>query len=156
LLSPGVDSTLYDHTSVLKTLEKLFGLSSLTQRDANANDLTSLLSSNAVADVKTLMPPKPAVAAAVAARPARTAEEQAQIDAQPLPDRGNLHGAVMIASKADYELSPQTAADLAAIKAKVAAIRTRGDAHAYIASVMEKVRAAKAAKKPTSPPPPAQ
>ena len=157
LSQTGVDSTPYDHTSVLKTLEKLFGLSSLTQRDANANDLTSLLSSNAVvADVvKTLVPPKPAATAAVATKPPRTAEEQAQIDAQPLPDRGNLHGVVMTMSKADYELSPQTPADLAAIKAKVAAIKTRGDAHAYIVSVMEKVTAARAAKKPTSPPPPA-
>ncbi|HEY2361437.1 MAG TPA: alkaline phosphatase family protein [Candidatus Angelobacter sp.] len=38
-----VDGTLYDHTSVLATIEKLWGLPPLTKRDANANDFLHLL-----------------------------------------------------------------------------------------------------------------
>jgi phospholipase C len=39
-----VDHTLYDHSSVLKTVEELFGLNPLTQRDAAANSVLKLLS----------------------------------------------------------------------------------------------------------------
>ncbi|MEA3066048.1 MAG: phospholipase, partial [Sphingomonadales bacterium] len=39
-----VDHTLYDHSSVPKTLEALWGLPALTQRDAGANDMLHLLS----------------------------------------------------------------------------------------------------------------
>jgi phospholipase C len=38
----GVDSRVYDHSSVLKTLEQLFGLAPLTDRDAQANHLLHL------------------------------------------------------------------------------------------------------------------
>ncbi|MBI5644262.1 MAG: phosphoesterase [Deltaproteobacteria bacterium] len=44
LISPyvakgGVDKTLYDHTSILATVEERFGLPNLTERDKNANKL---------------------------------------------------------------------------------------------------------------------
>jgi phospholipase C len=38
-----VDHTAYDHSSVPATLERLFGLPSLTDRDRNANDVLSLI-----------------------------------------------------------------------------------------------------------------
>jgi phospholipase C len=38
-----VDHTVYDHASVPATLERLFGLDAMTERDLNANDLLSLL-----------------------------------------------------------------------------------------------------------------
>jgi phospholipase C len=40
-----VDHTLYDHSSVLATIERLFNLSPLTDRDRNAKDLLPLLTS---------------------------------------------------------------------------------------------------------------
>ena len=40
-----VDHSVYDHTSILATLERLFGLNPLTERDKAANDLLSLVSS---------------------------------------------------------------------------------------------------------------
>jgi phospholipase C len=45
-LIPGnlVDHTIYDHTSLLATVESLFGLKALTNRDAQANDLNHLFS----------------------------------------------------------------------------------------------------------------
>jgi phospholipase C len=39
-----VDHTLYDHTSILATVERWLGLRPLTKRDGGANDLRSLLS----------------------------------------------------------------------------------------------------------------
>jgi phospholipase C len=39
-----IDGTVYDHTSLLATLEQLFGLRPLTNRDASAATLTHLLS----------------------------------------------------------------------------------------------------------------
>jgi len=39
-----VDHTVYDHTSLLATMENLFGLPSLTNRDAQAHTLNHLLS----------------------------------------------------------------------------------------------------------------
>jgi phospholipase C len=39
----GVDHTLYDHSSVLATLARLFNIKPLTDRDRHANDLLPLL-----------------------------------------------------------------------------------------------------------------
>jgi phospholipase C len=39
-----VDQTTYDHSSLLATVEKLFGLSPLTRRDAAANDFLEVFS----------------------------------------------------------------------------------------------------------------
>jgi len=41
-----VDHTTYDHSSVLTTLERLFNIAPLTDRDKNANDLLSLITAN--------------------------------------------------------------------------------------------------------------
>ncbi len=45
-----VERTLYDHGSVLATIEKLFGIPPLTDRDRNANDLLSLVGTECRAD----------------------------------------------------------------------------------------------------------
>jgi len=39
----GISSAVYDHSSILKTIETLFGLDPLTQRDANANSTVPLI-----------------------------------------------------------------------------------------------------------------
>jgi phospholipase C len=137
-----VDHTLYDHASVLKTVEQLFGLAALTERDANANHLLHLLSLNqARTDCPvSLRPPKPLLRAS---RLPLTAEEQVRIDLQPVPERGNLIGALRNLMKAEIELSGGTPPEIAAIKARFDAIRTRGDARVYAAAVMEKVRVVK-------------
>ena len=51
-----VDSTEYDHTSVLATLECLFDLAPLTARDAAANDLLHLLGDRCREDCPELAP----------------------------------------------------------------------------------------------------
>lgn len=147
-----VSSTLYDHSSVLKTLEQLFGLGALTQRDAAAQDLTPLLSlATPRTDCPTsLTSPAPLLKAAA---PRMTAEERAARDAQPLPQRGNLVGALQILRKTEIELSARTPPEIAAIHARHAALATRGDARAYVASVMEKVGIAREQRKLASPRP---
>jgi phospholipase C len=42
-----IDHTLYDHSSALATVERLFGMKNLTERDKAANDLLHLLSADA-------------------------------------------------------------------------------------------------------------
>ncbi|MFY9824060.1 MAG: alkaline phosphatase family protein [Thermoanaerobaculia bacterium] len=148
-----VDHTLYDHTSILKTVEQLFGLSPLTQRDAAANGVLHLLS---LTTPRTDCPaslnhpaPSPKVEKLGMAE-----EERAQRDAQPVPESGLLAGTLRIMMKTEIELSTQTPPEIAAIKSRFETIRTRGQAQAYIASVMEKVGMAReqrklAARRPT-------
>jgi phospholipase C len=138
-----VDHTLYDHASVPKTLEHLFGLKPLTQRDAAANDVVHLLSlSSPRTDCPTsLNSPAPLLKAT--ATPV-TAGERAQKEAAPLPASGNLIGALQILRKTDVEMSGRTPPELAAIHARYDAIQTRGDARAYAESVHNKVAAVRA------------
>lgn len=135
-----VDHTLYDHSSVPKTLEDLFEMKPLTKRDAAANNVLGLLS---LSEPRTDCPQKLNSPAPVlrSARPPLTAEQLAQVDAMPVPEEGNLAGALANLVKAEVELSGGTPAEIAAIRARFEAIRTRGQAHAYAVEVMEKVQA---------------
>jgi phospholipase C len=137
--------TVYDHSSVPKTLEELFGLASLTQRDANANGLSQLLSLTAPRDCPTsLASPAPLLKAA---KPRLTPEDRARLDAQPVPRSGALVGTLEILKKTEMELSGGTPSEIAAAKARFTAIQTRGHARAYVASVMEKVGIAREQRK---------
>jgi phospholipase C len=52
-----IDHTLYDHTSALATVERLFGMKNLTERDKAANDVLHLLSLSAPrTDAPTTLP----------------------------------------------------------------------------------------------------
>ena len=133
-----VDHTPYDHSSVPKTLEHLFGLNALTHRDESSNDVGHLLSRTAPRqDCPTsLGSPAPSLRAA---RPRTDPGERARSDARALPSSGNLAGTLQIMRKTEIELSGQTPPEIAAINARFNAIQTRGQARAYIDSVMEKV-----------------
>jgi phospholipase C len=62
LISKGIiDHTIYDHTSVLATIEKLFGLESLTKRDATANNLNHLFKLDSPRTDAPVTLPNPAV-----------------------------------------------------------------------------------------------
>ena len=132
-----VDPTVYDHTSVLATVEYLFGLDSLTKRDGAANNVLRLISPTLRTDCPTTLgrpAPEPV-------RPAISSAHRAILDQQPLPERDNLIGFLGIAAKTDRELSANTLADRAAVHAKLQSLRTRGDARAYIRSVMARLEA---------------
>ncbi len=144
LITVGPDHTPYDHSSVPATIERLFGLSSLTARDAAANDFTHLLSSGADA-VRTKNVPHLNAGRPSTPKPPMKPEELAALALEPLPPKGNLLGTLAVVAKTDKELSAGTPAEHAAIEARVATIKTRGDADAYIKEVMAKVQAARAA-----------
>jgi phospholipase C len=146
-----VDHTVYDHSSVLATLERLFSdsttsLRPLTQRDGNANNVCHLLSMTTPrTDCPTSLS-RPAKSRAVP-RPPISAETQAAIDVEPLPESGNLPGFLRIMHKTEHALSSGRPQERAAIVEQFKTIRTRGQARAYISWVMQKVAAFKASRK---------
>ncbi|MCF1470769.1 phosphoesterase [Agrobacterium vitis] len=136
-----VDHNTYDHSSVPKLLEELWGLAPLTNRDAAAN---SPLGNISLTSARTLQAPPAPIPSASSIAQVRTVAERAITLEQNLPERGNLAGTVATLRKADAELSDQSPTAIAAIQAKAAAIRTRGDAEAYAAEVLAKLDAAQA------------
>jgi phospholipase C len=123
-----VDHTTYDHASVPATLERLFNLTPLTQRDAQANSVLGLLSLSA--------PRSDSPATLSASPPVPTSVTPVPND-QPLPASGNVHGALDILLKTDLELS---GGDPAPVRERFAKIRTVGDARAYAQEVRTRVR----------------
>lgn len=140
-----IDHRLYDHASIPATIEKLFGLTSMTARDKAANSLLPLVSLDAPrSDAPTALP-SPAVPAA--APRMQGVMLSATANSQPAPSRphdsindGNLPVVIHSAMRQDMQLSPTTDRD--AIIAKVAALKTRSDAAAYLAEVATKRAAA--------------
>jgi phospholipase C len=129
-----IDHRLYDHSSIPKTLETIFGLPALTARDAGANDVTPLLSLPAARlDAPTSLPDPAFPTAPLVAM--RAAPPDATVDSGTLP--GFLH----VAMRHDMALSPPEAQ--AAILARVQAIRTRAEAGQYIDEVRSKIAAAR-------------
>ena len=146
-VTPGfVDHTIYDHTSILATVERVFGMSPLTARDASANDLLHILHSPSPrADCPTTLNSPAAVPAS--AELALTREQQAAADRQPLPEGGNLPGFLAIMLKTEIELSSGRETEKAAILENFKQLRKRGDARAYIKRIMSKAEAARAKRK---------
>jgi phospholipase C len=137
-----VDHTVYDHTSILATVERLFDVPPLTQRDKHANDLRGLLS------LDSPRPDCPTTIAAPVSEPAPPPSTDAAPPAGPvehtaLPDEGNIHGFLAIMLKTDIELAHGDAADIQAMQERVRGITTRVQAEAYAHEVYAKVQAAK-------------
>jgi phospholipase C len=140
-----IDHRPYDHSSVPATAEKLFNLSSMTQRDAKANTLLSLMSlTSPRTDAPTSLPaaPNPALvdrvmradAMGLPAPPATRPAEAADSDR-------NMPGFLYVAMRSDLDLSPPD--QRPAILARVQSIHTRNDARLYIESVRQKIHAAR-------------
>ena len=132
-----VDHTLYDHSSVLATLEHLYGLPPLTNRDKTANHVEGLLS---LAMPRTDCPTtlnNPTVAVMTAA------PEIGDIH-QSLPGSGNVHGSLGVLLKTDLELSRGDPTETAAIMDRFNGIKTRADAQAYAKDVVAKAKTAQA------------
>ena len=142
LVTGGIDHTLYDHTSVLATLETLFNIPPLTQRDANANNLLQLVNRTAATARTDLPKTLPRPAPTPVRRPITPAQQMID-DQKPLPERGNLIGFLAIMAKTELEMSGGTPAERAAIQARVQAIKTRGEARAYIEDVLTRAEAAR-------------
>lgn len=159
-----IDHTLYDHTSVLKTLESIWKMTSLTNRDKGANDLMNSLSSDPrrtdtpiaisakissssttgsfIVEPEDIAEPQ-AVAGSVSAT---ASADTAELDARPLPERGNIIGFLHVALKAEVDLSDGSdASKQAIIDHFKATVHTYGDARAYFKKVAAEVAAARAA-----------
>lgn len=138
-----VDHTVYDHSSIARTVEDLYSLGNLTARDAAANSLRALLTldqarTDCPAEITAQAPP----AGATASRAVSASDDLA--DPTPLPDKGNAIGFLGIAAKTDIELQGGTEAARAAVLARVQAIQTKGQARQYFQEVWAKLQAAKA------------
>jgi len=138
-----VDHTIYDHASVLATLEWLFGIPPLTKRDAKANRIQGIPLSAADAPEPRADCPETLVGPARQPEPpALTAEERAAIELEPVPDGSTLMGFLGVLLKADSNLAATPEERLAAV-ARFESVKTRGDARVYLREVMAKVQAEK-------------
>jgi phospholipase C len=137
-IKAAVDPTIYDHSSVLATLESLFGLPPLTNRDGSANSLCHLITTTFREDT----PAKLEVSDATPiSRPPLSPEERAMRELEPIPEGSTLTGMLGVLLKAHSKLEGSAAA-----RARFAALQTRGDARAYIHEMMAKVEVARAAR----------
>src|SRR6185436_12018701 len=167
-----VDHTLYDHSSILATLERLLGMNPLTDRDGSAKDLRHLLTNPAPREdcSKTLVSP----ASAAAHRGIFAKELIAGITAldhlvegavdkvetvidevlgnvlavhdEPLPHAGNIIGFLQILLKTELECSQLNGYDEAEqtrILENYKKINTKHQAQAYVQYMKDKIDATK-------------
>lgn len=143
-----VDHTVYDHTSVLATLSHLFGVPHLTDRDAAANPIQSVV--KPLATARTDCPTKLDMPVTVS-QPASLSIDSSSVRAgTPVPAQSTAMGFLGVLLKADSKLSTDATGDRiaasTAAKARFSQIVTRADAKRYAHDVMAKVQAMKAAK----------
>jgi phospholipase C len=138
-----IDHRIYDHSSVLATAEKLFGMPPLTRRDATANDFTPLLSLGQPRVDAPFDLPAPADSGVGGCPPLDFAPEVLPPVAQPdsTVNDGNIPGVLQTALRSDLALSP--GADRSLILAKFSAIKTRAQAREYADSVRLKLHQAR-------------
>ena len=135
-----IDHRVYDHSSICATIERLFGIVGLTNRDRTANGVNVLATLSAARPDTPIALPEPAgyarpAAESVAASTTATARTARPDD--PVDD-GNLPGIIHSAMRQHLDISPQ---EREAIIAKVQAIRTRAEAEQYFAEVKSKIAA---------------
>lgn len=164
-----VDHTLYDHSSILATLEKLLGMKPLTNRDGNANDLRHLLTNPAPREdcPKTLVSPATAsphrgifekeliegitaldhlVEGVVDKVETVVDEVLGNVHDEPLPDSGNIIGFLQILLKTELEcsqLNGDDEAEQAGILENYKQITTKNKARAYVKYMRDKIEATK-------------
>ena len=148
-----IDHRIYDHSSVPATVETIFGLTAITNRDAQAHNVTSLITLSSPRSTPQTLPapssagaqcpfPNPAAAAlAMVAAP----EAAVGLVARPLepPNEGNVPGFLNIAHRVDRELTPPQLHPRLTVQHRLSLI-TRANAAAYMEEVRQKARAAEA------------
>ncbi len=133
-----IDHTVYDHTSVLATIENIFGLQPLTERDKHANTFKHLLSLKTPrTDAPTRLPDPPdsgiRCEEGLLATPfLPPAEANAPVDS-------SLKGFLHVAFLRDMRISPPEEQEQQ--KAKYLSIRTKGQALQYMEEVRHKAAA---------------
>lgn len=139
-IAPGsVDHRLFDHASVLATVEQAFALAPLTDRDKAANSVLPLLTLAAPFDANRL-PELPIAKAPPAPLAAAAAAPQAD-PLEPIDQAPDLPGFLFVARKSQRRRQ----GDLRAMTA-FQPVRTRADAQAYLDKVMPQLEAARTKK----------
>lgn len=134
-----VDHRVYDHASIPATLESLFGIAPLTERDRNAIPLNPLCTLAAPrTDTPATLPNPVAGSPTVRAAPAALSAAASVAAPDETIDHGNLPAVVHSAMQQDLALSPPAARQ--AIIARVRGLQTRADAMRYMAEVQQKIR----------------
>lgn len=144
-----IDHRVYDHTSILATLENLFGMPALTERDASANNLTTLLTLAKPRGDAPLELPAPAdsgipggpvdFGVSATTGPAAATPLSRPNDSV---NEGNTAGVLQAALRSDLAVSPE--AERPRILARFSAIKTREQAMRYVGEVRAKAAAARA------------
>ena len=137
-----IDHTLYDHASVLATIENIFGLQPLTERDKHANTFKHLFSLVTPRTDAPALLPEPANSGIhceddieVAAR--RTSEVRATPETT-APVDPSLQGFLHVAFLRDLHASPPEERERLATK--YANIDSKLDAHQYMEEVHQKIK----------------
>ena len=129
-----IDHRAYDHSSIPKTLEEIFGLPHLTARDEAANSVTSLLTLEAPRNDCPEQLPAPIPSAPPPADVPTATDEPADV--------GNTPVFLHIAMRHDADLSSPDQRD--AIVSRAQSITTKAQAASYLADVTARVAEAKA------------
>ena len=170
-----VDPTVYDHASILATLERLLGMGPLTKRDARANDVLHLLTeSTPRTDCPTTLasPARPnrggpveelkaGIAALGHAVQDIAGEAERAVEGvrdaiegladEPLPNSGNIIGFLHVLLKTELECAKMDGQDedvQALIYENFKRIDTHGKAQAYVKAMAEKIEIARKARPP--------
>ena len=136
-----IDSTIYDHTSVLATVESIFGLLPLTERDEQAHILNHLFSlTTPRQDAPTTLPaPANSGISCDNNNGASTANRSLVMDTvsatEPVPS--SLQGFLHVAFLRDLQATPQE--EHANLTARFSNIKTQLDARLYMNEVRQKV-----------------
>jgi len=136
-----VDHRLYDHSSVPATLEGLFGLEPLTARDRLANSVLALLSLDSARDDTPTSLPVPAIVpgsemVSMLVAPSVSYAQATVSRPNDSVNDGSLPVILQAAMRQDIELSSPEKRP--SIIARVAGLKTRSDAAAYLAEVSAK------------------
>jgi phospholipase C len=145
-----VDHTVFDHSSLLATVERIFNLASLTNRDEKANDLKHLLSLGTPrtdAPVSLPQPPDSGFHCAGDAEPRSASPRSASVSSdqssgeragEPVESlAGSERGFLHIAFLRDYHRSPAIRKPL--VLRRFLSIKTVGQARQYMESVRQRV-----------------
>jgi phospholipase C len=134
-----VDHRTYDHSSVPATLEAMFNLQSLTKRDAQANNITSLTSLKIVRTDAPAILPNPVVISTAEMASAQLKKRKIANDGESL-NKGNLPGFLHIALKGELKMAT-TQKEKKLILARFKKLKTRGDARKYLQKTLPKLNA---------------
>ena len=145
-----IDHRVYDHASIPATVEALFGLKSMTQRDASALNLVPLITLAIPRNDAPAVLSAPAQSGLTNCAPvsfdSSVAKEKALVGRRSVSrpedsiNEGNLPGFLLVAMRSDMALS-SSSEERRAIISRVRTIRTRAQASEYMEEVGEKVQA---------------